>query len=75
MKIHSIRIEPSLLEIDGHEEWFFRVRAEIKPRGQPKLMQTTHRFDARLSREEFPKTMQLIGMELSRLSIMDEGAI
>jgi len=75
MKIHKLRIETSLLEIDGHEEWLFRIRADIQPNGTSKQMQKTYRCDIRNAREQFPKMFLQIGMDLSQLLIMDEGAI
>lgn len=76
MKIHRILVECNRLEFEDQDpQWFFRLRAEIHPNGEKKLMQTTERFDEKIFREQIVKTFQKMGMDLAQLSILDEGAI
>lgn len=76
MKIHRILIDSSLVEqSEDGASWHIRVRAEVKPGGKPKLMQRNYMISERTFREQSIKTFQQIGMDLSTLHMLDEGAI
>jgi len=76
MKIHAIRLDCGRAESEEEDaKWHFRLRAEVRAKGKPKLMQTAYIVPDKIFREQIVKAFQKMGMDLSQLSILDEGAI